>query len=140
MAIDQYVDIEVHLFYTFPVMKNTNNNNNKESFLKQEALERLLAKCPRCQTSKGLVTKLIREKPDAQLVHVNCSTCQGSLIAVVFTTGPLVSSVGLVTDLSEQDVQRLHLSEALEEDDLIAMHEALQHADICKELLNEPVS
>lgn len=137
MVIGQYVDIEVYLFYTFPVMKN--NNNNKEHSLKQEALERLLARCPRCQASKGLVTKLIREKPDAQLVHVSCSTCQGSLIAVVFTTGPLVSSVGLVTDLSEQDVQRLHLSEALEEDDLIAIHEALQHADICKELLNAPV-
>ncbi len=119
-------------------MKNV--NNNKEHPLKQEALERLLAKCPRCQTSKGLVTKLIREKPDAQLVHVTCSTCQGSLIAVVFTTGPLVSSVGLITDLSEKDVQRLHLSEALEEDDLIEIHEALQHADICRELLSAPVN
>lgn len=112
------------------------NMNNKEHPLKQEALERLLSRCPRCQNTKGLITKLIREKPDAQLVHVNCTTCKGSLIAVVFTTGPLVSSVGLVTDLSEQDVQRLHLSEALEEDDLIAIHEALQHTDICRELLN----
>lgn len=113
-------------------MKNTGHTQRP---LKQEALDRLLNRCPRCSAETGLITKLIREKPDAQLVHVQCTACQGSLIAVVFTTGPLVSSVGLVTDLSERDVQRLHLSEALEEDDLLSIHEALQHTDICRELL-----
>lgn len=113
------------------------SNNKKGLPLKQDALDKLLSQCPRCKSdNSNLYTRMIKETAEAQLVHSKCGTCQGSLVAVVFTTGPMVSSVGLITDLSEDDVRRIQKQRPLNENDLIDIHEALQQDNICRQLLN----
>ncbi len=106
--------------------------------VKKEVLNRILTDCPRCKARKDFLNaKTIIERKDAQLLYIKCTSCQGSVIAVVFTTGPLISSVGLITDMSEADVMRFTQADALNEEDLILVHEALQQEDICKQLLSQ---
>ena len=104
--------------------------------LKQEALEKLLSSCPFCRSKQaGFVTSVISESRDAELVHARCSICQGALVALLFSTGPIISSIGLVTDLSLEDVSRFQASTAITEDDLLALHEWLHHGKSVDQLL-----
>ncbi|EKD76156.1 MAG: hypothetical protein ACD_43C00211G0003 [uncultured bacterium] len=104
--------------------------------LKQEALDKLLASCPLCQNRQGsFITSVISESRDAELVHARCSICQGALVALLFSTGPIISSIGLVTDLSLEDVSRFQHSQAITEDDLLTFHEWLHHGKSVNQLL-----
>lgn len=104
--------------------------------LKQEALEKLLASCPFCRSKQAsFITSVINESRDAELVHARCSICQGALVALLFSTGPIISSIGLVTDLSLEDVSRFQASQAITEDDLLALHEWLHHSKNVDQLL-----
>lgn len=110
--------------------------SNLNSTLKQEALEKLLASCPFCHTQPAkFITSVINESHDAELVHARCSICQGALVALLFSTGPIISSIGLVTDLSLEDVSRFQAGRAITEDDLLAIHEWLHHSKSVDQLL-----
>ena len=105
--------------------------------LKQEALQKLLSACPHCQAKfEQLDTAIITESKDAELVHVKCRSCQGSLVALLFSTGPLISSIGLVTDLSQEDVVRFQQANEVSEDDLLAYHEWLRQPRVVADLIN----
>ena len=105
--------------------------------LKQEALAKLLSLCPHCRAKyERLDTVIITESKDAELVHVKCRSCQGSIVALLFSTGPLISSIGLVTDLSQEDVVRFQKASELSEDDLLAYHEWLRKPSVVSNIIN----
>lgn len=105
--------------------------------LKQEALAKLLSVCPHCKAQyERLDTAVITQNRDAELLHVKCRSCQGSLVALLFSTGPLISSIGLVTDLSQEDVVRLQQAEPLSENDLLACHEWLHKPQAVSDIRN----
>lgn len=105
--------------------------------LKQEALQKLLSVCPHCRAKyEQLDTAIITESKDAELVHVKCRSCQGSLVALLFSTGPLISSIGLVTDLSQEDVVRFQQAKEVSEDDLLACHEWLRQPRVVADMIN----
>jgi hypothetical protein len=105
--------------------------------LKQEALEKLLSVCPHCRAKyEQLDSVVITESKDAELVHVKCRSCQGSLVALLFSTGPLISSIGLVTDLSQEDVVRFQQAKELSEEDLLACHEWLRQPQAVADIIN----
>lgn len=118
-------------------MKERRQPNSKlNPALKQEALEKLLAACPFCRSRQAsFITGVISESRDAELVHARCSICQGALVALLFSTGPIISSIGLVTDLSLADVSRFQHSKTITEDDLLAIHEWLRHGASVDQLL-----
>lgn len=59
---------------------------------------------------------------NASMVHITCGKCSSFFMAMVISFGPGLSSVGMVTDLSCEDARRLHKSERLTVDELIAGH------------------
>ncbi len=97
---------------------------------------RLISYCPLCNAHYNPVeAKILEQKDGAHLIHVECGACRSSIVAVVITGGIGVSSVGLITDLTGQDVMRFKNSEALAEDDVIAAYEALRGPVDLAELL-----
>lgn len=95
------------------------------SFYPSESL-RLISYCPICNTHYNpLAAQVLEERDDAHLIHVECRKCGSSIVALVLTGGIGISSVGLVTDLSGEEVLKFRNRESVRADDVLAMHQAL---------------
>lgn len=106
------------------------------SALKQQALEKLVSVCPICQAAPHqLSTSVIFASNQAEYVHINCASCQGSIVALLFSTGPLISSIGLITDLTQKDAVKFKNSPVISEDDVIVLHELFDKSNAVSLLL-----
>lgn len=69
---------------------------------------------------------MFAKNDNATLVHLTCHKCKSYFVAMVLVMGQGVSSVGMVTDLSYEDVRRLYRLGPLTTDEIIDAHELLQ--------------
>ena len=84
---------------------------------------KLLQQCPICKGQyDAKKEKIVEERGDAHLVHITCPHCRNFILAVVVVSSLGMSSVGMVTDLSENDVKRLRNRECISEDELLGFH------------------
>lgn len=105
-------------------MANLGSNYNQPSSPLDNL--RLISYCPLCNSHYNpSEAKVLEQKDGAHLIHVECGNCRSSIVAVVITGGIGVSSVGLITDLTSQDVLRFKNSETLNEDDVIIAYERI---------------
>lgn len=94
----------------------------------QEALK-IINRCPVCTTQYTPESAALFAREDkANLVHITCPSCQSYFVALIVLLGHGMSSVGMVTDLSLSDVQRLFKKDPLTTDEIIAHYEEL-HTD-----------
>lgn len=104
---------------------------NQKKFIphiRQEALKKLISQCPICQAKDSTFNvKIIEEKEDAQLTYIKCNKCQGKLMALIVASGQMVSSIGLITDLNGEDIEKFRNCEPLHEDNLLEIHEVLNN-------------
>lgn len=70
--------------------------------------------------------QLLGQRGERHLVHVRCQKCGNSMLALVLMGKAGVSSVGLVTDLTYDDVLKFRSARRIGVDDVIAVHEALK--------------
>lgn len=70
--------------------------------------------------------RMIGETEGTQLLHVTCRKCQNSILALVLQNASGVSSVGLVTDLTFEDVGRFQRARSISVDDVIDLHAFLE--------------
>lgn len=85
---------------------------------------RLISYCPLCSTHYNpSEAKVLEEKNGAHLIHVSCRKCSSSIVAVIMTGGIGVSSVGLITDLTSEDVLRFKNAKPITSDDVIEAYE-----------------
>ncbi|HLD20274.1 MAG TPA: hypothetical protein VJB93_03455 [Patescibacteria group bacterium] len=88
---------------------------------------RLVAFCPLCNAQyQPNQASILEQKDDANLIYVECSECGASIIALVVMGLMGISSIGLVTDLTERDIRRFQNAYALSSDDVLDLHQALQ--------------
>lgn len=88
---------------------------------------KLISACPVCGASyKPGQVRLIEEKGEAHLVHIQCQSCLGGVVALIVKGGIGISSVGLITDLTAEDVIRFKESDQITEDDCLAIHQILE--------------
>ena len=89
--------------------------------------QHFVSRCPFCSAEYDLDgAKVIGEEEDSTMVYVTCSDCESSIIAIVAMSGLGVVSLGLVTDMAEEDTKRLMKSQSITSDDLLGMYELLQ--------------
>lgn len=92
----------------------------------QEGL-RLMNQCPVCKGAYRAGQKdVLEERGAAHLVHITCPHCSNAIMAVIITTPMGMSSVGMLTDLTADDVCRLSRRGAWSEDELFACHMLLK--------------
>jgi hypothetical protein len=96
-----------------------------------------VSRCPFCSAEYDLDgAKVIGEEDDATVVHVNCSECESSIVAVVAMSGLGIVSLGLVTDMTADDTKRFFGSNGISSDELLSIYELLQKSqkNVVKEL------
>jgi hypothetical protein len=80
--------------------------------------------CPACSTSFDVLhAKVIETYPDAHLVHFTCDKCRNALLAVVALSSDATQTVGLLTDLSYEDVLRFSKMQMISIEDVVDAHE-----------------
>lgn len=101
------------------------NAKRKLPYLPNEIL-RLISYCPLCESqTKPLRARVLEERADGNLIHVQCANCRSSMLALVMNSPLGVTSIGLVTDLTSDDVLRFKDNLGLEADDVLAVHQLL---------------
>jgi hypothetical protein len=79
--------------------------------------------CPLCAARAESVTvRALGGNGETRLVHVSCRRCHAASLALVLSRGEEASSVGIVTDLSHEDVRRVARMRAVSVDDVIDAH------------------
>lgn len=69
---------------------------------------------------------MIEEKENLHLLHVQCKSCGSSVVSVVYSDGLGISSMGLVSDLTAEDVLEFKGSKGICVDDVMEMHRFLE--------------
>ncbi len=88
---------------------------------------KLISFCPLCETHYNpMEAQLVGEKENSHLLHITCKKCSNSIIALVLISPGNVSSVGLITDLSFDDVLKFRRAPEVAVDDVLDIHAALE--------------
>ncbi len=92
-----------------------------------DGLTRLISYCPLCERSyeSPLRAKILDERDGAHLVHLQCSSCGSSVVALVLTSSLGITSVGLITDLTGEDVLRFKDQLSVAVNDVIELHQLM---------------
>ncbi len=92
---------------------------------------KLISYCPLCESSYNpREARVLGEKDDSHLLHIQCGNCANAIIALVLISSVGVSSVGLVTDLAFDEVNRFKQAAPVSTDDVIEAHHLLQDEDV----------
>ncbi|HBZ36499.1 MAG TPA: hypothetical protein DEO26_02115 [Candidatus Veblenbacteria bacterium] len=98
---------------------------------------RLISYCPLCEASYNpLRAKVLEERGDAHLLHIQCASCGSLVVALLFNSMSGPTSIGLVTDLTSDDVLRFKDQSIVKVDEVIDLHKLFFPTEI-KTLLVE---
>lgn len=105
-----------------------------DSHSMQEGLK-LMRNCPICKQefSEGDI-KIVEKQGDSSLVHVTCAKCLNAVLAVILISPFGMSSVGVITDLDEQDVMRMNNKASISEEDVLNFYQFVESVDSAKVL------
>ena len=70
--------------------------------------------------------KMLGEDGETRLLHVQCRKCQNSILALILVNNVGASSVGLLTDLSYEDVLRFRSNKQVTINDVIEIHDVME--------------
>jgi hypothetical protein len=88
----------------------------------------ILSTCPLCEArTSSLTARVLAEAGATKLVHVTCRKCGGATLSLLLESEVGASSVGMVTDLSHEDVLRFQSASRVSTNDVIDVHAALGH-------------
>jgi len=88
---------------------------------------RLVAYCPVCHASYDPAkANVVREQGKMRLMHLYCKSCHRAILSLVMHDQAGISSFGMVTDLTRDDVDRFIEAPEIQADDCLRLYEALQ--------------
>ena len=83
--------------------------------------------CPLCNKEyQAKSVRIAAQHEDTTLIHLQCQSCSGALMAAILQNGVGSSSVGMITDLSFDDVTYFWGQKPIEADDCLALYEFLK--------------
>lgn len=91
----------------------------------------LITHCPVCNLRYDpLEARILEEGENAHLVYINCKDCRSAILAVIVANNMGISSLGLITDLSADDVINLKTVKPISVDDVIEVHQKLSREKV----------
>lgn len=89
-----------------------------------------LGRCPICSVKyKPVNAQVLNEREDLTMAHVDCARCKSSVIlAIMSTKMGLVTTMGMITDLTKQDIKRASSASVITTDDVIKLHKRLEQS------------
>lgn len=73
-----------------------------------------------------MAANVLGEEGETRLLHVQCRRCHHSILALVLVNQVGASSVGLLTDLTYEDVLKFRVNRLVSINDVIDIHSALE--------------
>jgi hypothetical protein len=87
---------------------------------------KIITTCPVCATRYNPIeARVLADKGDGHLLYIKCSQCHAAVLAVVMASQVGVSSIGLVTDLSSEDIVKFLPAQPISSDDVISLYQSL---------------
>src|SRR3990167_8528966 len=87
---------------------------------------KLVSYCPLCENKHSSTeAKILDDNDGAKLVYIKCKKCYTSVVAVVIQNALGMSSVGVITDLTSNDVLKFRQTQDISTDDVLNIHEFL---------------
>lgn len=94
---------------------------------------KLISHCPVCgrdYKSAGHNVNVFPPKgQDARFIHLTCDHCHSHFMAMVMIMSKGMSTIGMITDLSLKDVQKLYKMSAITIDETIEAHKFINSSD-----------
>lgn len=82
-----------------------------------------LINCPLCQARyHPFSAKTIKENDEAQLLHLECRQCGSQVLVLAMTDLSAGRSIGLVTDLKSEEVDKFQQEKEIGIDEVIDFH------------------
>lgn len=84
---------------------------------------RLVSYCPICESPyHSIQTQQLWQEGQTNAFHITCKKCGHSILAMAITTEIGASSLGILTDLSYEDVVRFRMDRTITLNDVIDAH------------------
>jgi hypothetical protein len=103
------------------LFSNNNFNHRPEDGL------RIVSRCPICQQEHNPTeTAILDENDGAHLIYIKCRNCNSGVVAMVAMGVTGVTSLGLVTDLTSQEILKIKDFGRINEEDVLSLHKYLE--------------
>lgn len=73
--------------------------------------------------------QVVETAEDSSMVYVECPRCGSSIVALVAMSGMGMISLGMVTDMNRDDVERFHTSSGMSSNELLDIIQVLKRKD-----------
>lgn len=118
---------------TVETMLEHDHNHGTGAPFPYEGLK-LMAHCPLCQARyQPSLARIVSEKEDAYLLHVPCPKCHASVVALVSANVFGISSVGVLADLTSDEVLAV-TRQSVTADDVLDLYKAFRDGSFAKVL------
>jgi hypothetical protein len=101
--------------------------------------QHFVSRCPFCSAEYDLDgAKVIGEEDESTMVYVTCGECESSIIAIVAMSGLGIVSLGLVTDMTEEDTKSMMEEQEITGNDMLNLYELFktESESVLKRLTN----
>jgi hypothetical protein len=96
---------------------------------------KVVSQCPLCKSRQNdMEARVLGQDGEARLLYLNCHKCGNSLLALVLVSHSGVSSIGMVTDLSYDDVRRFHQVDQVCTDDVLQIHQEMNQTEFLQRI------
>ena len=105
-----------------------------------EDTNQLISRCPLCNAGYRMEdAQIIEASDESSSVYVECPRCKSSIMAVVAMSGMGMISLGMVTDMTREDIDKFRLSPSVSGNELLEMIQLLKRQDrsVVRELTKE---
>jgi len=87
---------------------------------------KIISNCPVCDSRNfPSQIKVLQEKDNSHLLYVQCRRCKSRVIVLITAHQNGISSVGLLTDLSSDEVLKFSTQEPINHDDVLELYDSL---------------
>lgn len=97
----------------------------------------IIARCPVCNLKYDPVeARILEEKQNVHLAYIKCYNCQAAILALIMNNGMGITSVGLITDLSADEVIKFKSKSTINSNDVIEIHQLLEKQKVLIDYLD----
>ncbi len=87
----------------------------------------IMTKCPMCDFKyEKEDIKLVKKNEGVIALHLNCRQCKSSLMMLIMAGALGVTSISMMTDIVEDDIEKVNSNKCVNYDDVLEMHKFLK--------------
>ncbi|OGF30241.1 hypothetical protein A2533_01915 [Candidatus Falkowbacteria bacterium RIFOXYD2_FULL_35_9] len=88
---------------------------------------KIISNCPVCNSQNfPAQIKVLNENQDSHLLYVQCRKCKSRVLVLITSNQNGISSLGLLTDLSSEEVVKFSQSKPVSTDDVLDLYQTIQ--------------